>query len=101
MILTSKKIPAAEALKIALINECVPKDQVLARAKELARAVVWGAPLAIGASKAVAISTLSSSLERSVFDQHPATVTMLMSHGFIVEGPTAFSEKRHPIWQGK
>lgn len=101
LILTGEKISASEAQEIGLINEVVPKGQELDRALELAQQIIMCAPLAIEASKAVVVSSLSSTLERSILDQHPATLKMLMSNDSIVEGPTAFSEKRSPCWQGK
>ena len=100
LLLTAQRITARQALEMGLINEVVPADQVLAKARELAREIVLSAPLAIEASKAVALSSLSSSLERSILDYHPAVMRMLLSED-AKEGPLAFSEKRPPRWQGK
>lgn len=100
LILTAQRITARQALEMGLINEVVPADQVLAKARELAGEIILSAPLAIEASKAVALSSLSSSLERSILDQHPAAMRMLLSAD-AKEGPLAFSEKRAPRWQGK
>jgi crotonobetainyl-CoA hydratase len=85
---------------MGLINDVVPADRVLERAREFAQAIVKGAPLAIEASKAVALSSLSSSLERSILDPHPAAARMLASEDAI-EGPLAFSQKRSPRWAGR
>jgi enoyl-CoA hydratase/carnithine racemase len=100
LILTGQQITARQALEMGLVNEVVPGDQLLAKARELAREIIACAPLAIEASKAVALSILSNSLERSILDQHPAAMRMLLSED-AKEGPLAFAEKRPPRWQGK
>lgn len=100
IILTAQEITASQALEMGLINEVVPAEELLPRARELAKMIILGAPLAIEASKAVAIASLSSSLERSILDQHPALVKMLMSED-AEEGLKAFYEKRSPCWLGK
>jgi crotonobetainyl-CoA hydratase len=100
LILTCQQITARQALEMGLVNEVVPADQVLAKARELAREIIACAPLAIEASKAVALSSLSNSFERAILDQHPAAMRMLLSED-AREGPRAFAEKRPPRWQGK
>jgi enoyl-CoA hydratase/carnithine racemase len=100
LILTGQKITAQQALEMGIVNEVVPADQVLSKARELAQEIIQGAPLAIEASKAVALNSLNTSLERSILDLHPASVRMLSSED-AKEGPLAFSEKRQPRWLGK
>ncbi|MBI3708283.1 MAG: enoyl-CoA hydratase/isomerase family protein [Proteobacteria bacterium] len=100
LILTAERITAKQAAEMGLINVVVPADQVLERAREFAQAIVKAAPLAIEASKAVALSSLSLSLERSILDPHPAAARMLASED-AVEGPLAFSQKRSPRWVGR
>lgn len=100
LILTGERIDAKRAAEIGLINEAVPANELMAKARELARQIVRCAPLAIEASKAVALASLSSSLERSILDQHPTAVRLWASQDAI-EGPTAFAQKRQPVWQGR
>ncbi len=100
MLLTAQRINARQALEMGLINEVVPADQVLAKARELAREIVLSAPLAIEATKALVFSSLSSSMERSILDYHPAVMRMLLSED-AKEGPLAFTQKRAPHWKGE
>lgn len=100
LILTAERITASQALAMGLINEVVPAGDVRAKARELAEAIVRSAPLSIEASKAVALSSLSTSLKRSILDRHPAAVRMLRSED-AREGPRAFAEKRAPRWLGR
>lgn len=100
MILMSERFTAQQALAMSLINEVVPGSELLARARAYAALIVASAPLSIEASKAVAMASLSSSLERSILDIHPAAARMLASQDAI-EGPRAFAEKRAPTWLGR
>jgi enoyl-CoA hydratase/carnithine racemase len=53
LILTRRRVPAAEALALGLINRLVPSDQVLEAALDLARDIVGKAPPgALAAAKA-------------------------------------------------
>ncbi len=99
-ILTAQRIGAQEAVRIGLINEAVPANQLMAKAREYGAAIIKGAPLAIEASKAVALSSLSVPLEQSIVDVHPASAKMLASEDAL-EGSLAFAQKRPPRWKGK
>ena len=101
LVLTAKRIPAAEARRIGLINEVVPRGQALARAKVLAQDMLACAPLALEASKqamleSVAEPDLAAAMKRS----YPAAQRMLASED-AREGPRAFAEKRKPRWLGR
>jgi len=52
ILLTGERIPAAEALRIGLVEEVVADDQVLARARELAGRIAGYSPVATQATKA-------------------------------------------------
>lgn len=98
--LTGKRIDAAEARRIGLINEVVPHAEVMARARALAQDILACAPLAVQATKqAMMMSFNESNLERSMTMTYPAEALMLASQDAI-EGPLAFAQKRKPNWTG-
>ncbi|MDB5849174.1 MAG: hypothetical protein JWP29_2926 [Rhodoferax sp.] len=98
--LTGKRIDAAEARRIGMVNEVVPQGEVLARARALAQEILACAPLAVQATKqAMLMSFDESNLERAMHTRYPAEAVMLASQD-AVEGPLAFSQKRKPNWTG-
>lgn len=102
MILTGRRVGAAEAKALGFVNEIVPQGQALAAALRWADRILEGAPLAVRAAKALVQHGLSEpAIERSygVQKQLPA-VAALYGSADKIEGPRAFAEKRKPVWQG-
>jgi len=97
MLLTARAYPAAEALQIGLINHVVPNGQALAKAMEIAEQIAANAPLAIEA-------ILRSVQESSGLSEDDALARELeigqpiFATNDAREGPTAFAEKRPPVW---
>lgn len=101
-IMTAKRIDAAEALELGLINRVVPEGKALDGALELAEAVLAASPLAIRASKAVMARALDGDV-RAAMHAHlewPEIVAMMRSEDGD-EGIRAFAEKRAPVWRGR
>ena len=99
-LLTGEFIPAAEALKLGLVNYVVPGDQLMSKAEELAGKVLENAPLAVRGMKEAAVRGLHLSLHdrlgvaTSVFDRVSQTEDAR-------EGIEAFKGKRPPVWKGR
>ena len=99
--LTAKRISAAEAKRVSLVNEVVPRGSALDRSRALAAEVLDCAPLALEASKQVMhLSTQEPSLAAAMRRAYPAAARMLASED-AKEGPRAFAEKRKPHWHGR
>jgi crotonobetainyl-CoA hydratase len=103
MILTGEPITAAEALELHLVNEVVPQDRVLDAALELASRVTANAPLAVQASKRLALGILDGVItgEQDLWSASAAEGRALMRTQDAKEGPLAFAEKRAPVWQAR
>ena len=100
LVLTAKRISAAEAKRVSLVNEIVPRGTALERARALAEEMLDCAPLALEASKQVMhLSMAEPSLAAAMHRQYPAAARMLASDD-AKEGPRAFAEKRKPLWHG-
>lgn len=102
MILTGRRVPAAEGYELGFVNEVVPEGEAVAGARRWAEQILECSPMSIKASKQVVRDSLDqASLAASMENtQYPAVGAMRHSDDFI-EGPLAFAEKRPPQWKGR
>jgi crotonobetainyl-CoA hydratase len=103
MILTGRRVSAAEGKALGFVNEVVPAAGLMEAAKAWAKQILELSPMSIRASKqAVYRGLAESSLADALANQrsYPAIAAMSKSEDFI-EGPRAFAEKRPPQWKGK
>jgi crotonobetainyl-CoA hydratase len=104
MLLTGRRMGAAEALHWGLVNRVVPGSRVVDEAMKLARQVAGGAPLAVAAVKEILEQTPTLGLDEAFRRLRSGELTryraMLTSHD-AKEGPLAFVEKREPRWRGE
>ncbi len=100
IILTGRRISAQEAQELGLVNEIVPRKELLAAARRWADQILECAPLSVRASKQVAMEGLAApSVEAAMKLRYEQIRAMLKSEDFL-EGPRAFVEKRDPVWKG-
>ncbi|SBS76571.1 crotonobetainyl CoA hydratase [uncultured Mycobacterium sp.] len=103
LLFTGEPITAAAALEWGLINEVVPDGTVVDAALALAQRITVNAPLAVQASKRVAVGVDDGVITA---DEVGWTRTMreigaLMKSEDAKEGPLAFAEKRQPVWRAR
>jgi crotonobetainyl-CoA hydratase len=104
LLLTGRRIDAREAKQWGLVNEIVPAEQLMTRARELAQQLAAGPPLVFAAIKEIICETTHLSIEQAfeqVTRRHLPTVDRLYSSEDQKEGARAFAEKRKPVWQGR
>jgi crotonobetainyl-CoA hydratase len=103
MILTARRVTAAEGFELGFVNEVVAPDALMAAAKRWAQQICELSPMSIRASKEAVYKGLDEpSLEAAIKGQnrYPAVAALFRSEDF-VEGPRAFAEKRPPAWKGR
>jgi enoyl-CoA hydratase/carnithine racemase len=100
MILTGTRIPAAEALRIGLVERVVPTGEALKAATELARTIAEKAPIALRYAKEAVVKGLGMALEDGLRLEGDLS-TLLRTTEDRLEGAKAFLEKRKPRWAGK
>jgi crotonobetainyl-CoA hydratase len=100
MILTGRRVPAAEGKELGFVNEVVPQAELMATARKWAETIMECSPMSIRASKQAVYAGLDKpSLREAMLSDYPAVKAMRESDDF-VEGPKAFAEKRPPNWKG-
>jgi enoyl-CoA hydratase/carnithine racemase len=101
MILTGRRVSAAEGKELGFVNEVVSVGGALAAAKRWAGLILECSPMAIRASKQSVYKSLDEpTLEAAMTTTYPAVKANLESQDYI-EGPKAFAERRKPNWQNR
>jgi enoyl-CoA hydratase/carnithine racemase len=99
MILGAKRITPEQAQSYGIINDVVPPGQLMETAENWAQEIMLGAPLSVRASKEAVIKGADLPLDKAISAYFPGTMKMMNSED-VIEGPTAFAQKRKPNWKG-
>jgi len=104
LLLTGRWVSADEAMRWGLVNEVVSADNLMTRAREIAKLLADGPPLVFAAIKDVMRRTEQLPVQEA-FDKVTSleydTVRTLYRSEDMLEGAKAFAEKRSPVWRGK
>ncbi len=101
MILTGRRVGAAEGQTLGFVNEVVPAAELLDAAKRWAGEIMACSPMSIRASKESVYQGLDeANLEKAVTGHYPAVGALFKSED-LIEGPLAFAQKRAPQWKGR
>lgn len=103
MILTGRRVTAAEGLAFGFVNEVVAPNELLATARRWAEQIIANSPMSVRASKEVVYRGLDEESLASAYREqkgYPAVKALFRSSDFR-EGPLAFAEKRPPRWKGR
>lgn len=100
VILTGRSITAAEALQNGFVNYVTSRDQLLAKAMEIAREISENGPLAVAAAKKAIIESSGLPFDKAYLIEDKAWDVVANSQD-AKEGPLAFMEKRRPVYVGR
>jgi enoyl-CoA hydratase/carnithine racemase len=98
--LTGRRVDAAEAHAIGLVQRVVEAGKEHEAAIELARSVAAGAPLAVGATRTTLRHGLAD-LARDTMAHELAQQVALAGSADAIEGVTAMLEGRDPVFEGR
>jgi crotonobetainyl-CoA hydratase len=100
MLLTGRRISAAQALEWGLINEVVPRAEIDAAVDRWLADILACAPLSVRAIKQTVRRTAQLAATEAQALSLPALIECLQSADGD-EGVRAFREKRAPVWTGR
>ncbi|MGY1867085.1 enoyl-CoA-hydratase DpgD [Nocardia gipuzkoensis] len=99
-LLTGRRMTAARAAELGLVNEVVPAGDLDACADAWVADILACAPLSVRAIKEAAAAALTMPLPEA-FTARYHWETLRAGSADAREGPRAFTEKRPPIWTGR
>ncbi len=99
LLLTGRVFDSEEALKIGLVTDVVPFDDVVDRSLAKAREIAGNPPLAVWMTKETMWQTVDAPSLRHAIDIENRTQVMCTATGELTEAFLAFIEKRPANWQ--
>src|SRR5579864_7313931 len=99
LLMSGRLFDAAEAHRYGLVNEVVAPDELMDRAKELARQLIEASPSSVQLTKKLINSFISDALDRQIAQAVEDNARIRTTNDFR-EGISSFLEKRKPRWTG-
>ncbi len=99
MVLNDRRLTAAEAERLGLVNHVFPVDTYLEEAIKLAAKIASRAPLAVRFGKEAVLYAFNSTLDAGLQHERLLFYTLFCTEDQ-KEGMHAFVEKRTPEWKG-
>jgi enoyl-CoA hydratase/carnithine racemase len=100
LVFSGEIIDAQEMLRIGLVSQVVPDDQLMPAAMEMAKKMQRGAPLAVQMAKQLMYMGLERTMEAHWEAERYCFQLSCKTEDF-QEGIRSFFEKREPRWKGK
>jgi enoyl-CoA hydratase/carnithine racemase len=100
ILFSARRLSAAEALRIGLVNRVVPVERLEDEVMELARSIRDNAPLTVAACKAAIRAAVSDPDRRDLARVAELIEACFRSEDYL-EGQRAFREKREPRFSGR
>jgi enoyl-CoA hydratase/carnithine racemase len=100
LVLTGRRIDAAEASQLGIVNEVTSASDWLERAMDLAQRIARRPPIAVRLAKQAVLSADETTLNAGL-DQERRLYELSMATEDRVEGMDAFLQKRRPNFRGR
>lgn len=100
ILLIGDPFSAQDALAMGLVNYVVPREQLMAKALDLAERLARNGPLAVRKIKEGIVRASGETIERGLAIENEVSAAVMSSKD-AREGPRAFKEKRPPRFTGE
>jgi enoyl-CoA hydratase/carnithine racemase len=100
LIWTGDFFDGEEAVRIGYASKCVPADELLPAARELAMRISQGPSVAIQLAKRLVYRSYNAGVEEAL-EAADQAMAMVRATEDAREGPRAFAEKRAPVFKGR
>jgi methylglutaconyl-CoA hydratase len=100
LLLTGRIFGAEEAARMGLLNEIVPPESLMTRARELAALLLENSPASLRATKKLLSDHARSEIDAQIESAVRENAAIRTTADFR-EGIASFLEKRKPVWSGK
>jgi crotonobetainyl-CoA hydratase len=100
MLMTGRLVGAREGHRLGFVNEVVPANELMDTAERWAGEILECSPLLVQLTKEAANDGLGVGVEEAIARDWQERIPRLLASHDYVEGPTAFAEKRKPVWTG-
>lgn len=100
LVYTADRISAEEALRLGLVNDVVPHEQLMSHCFQLAERILKNSPRALEQAKLAIVYGLEQPLEYGLRIEIESWLVNFATEDR-VEGLTAFLEKRQPQWKNR
>lgn len=100
LLLTGRVVDATEAMRLGLVNEVTPREELLARARALAAILAANSGAGVLGTKRLLLACGEEELKRQLELAIDANARMRLTEDFR-EGIASFLEKRSPKWTGR
>ena len=100
LLLTGRTVGVEEALRMGLINEVVPADRLMTRARELAAQIMENSPTSLVLTKRLLSEHARAELDQQIEAAVRENAAIRTTKNFR-EGITSFLEKRKPRWSSE
>ncbi|MET0703165.1 MAG: acetyl-CoA acetyltransferase [Mycobacterium sp.] len=101
MILTGRRIDAAEANRLGIVNRIAPQGQALTAARALAAEIMAGSPTSVRLSLTLMEQTQGIPDVHEAVTAPTSVIDELMFSEDAIEGISAFATKRSPQWKNR
>jgi methylglutaconyl-CoA hydratase len=98
--LSAERFSAAEALRLGLVHEVVPDEQLEVRGERLVKAVLSGGPKAQSAAKELIFAVSDRPPDDDLVEETARRIAEVRAGEEAREGIAAFLQKRKPRWGG-